>query len=72
MIDLADDHYELDISRARALLGWQPQHRLLDTLPRMVEALTADPHGWYTRHKMTPPSNIEKGERLEPAQQSHT
>jgi hypothetical protein len=24
MIDLADDHYELDISRARTLLGWEP------------------------------------------------
>ena len=26
MIDLADDHYALDISRARTLLGWEPRH----------------------------------------------
>jgi nucleoside-diphosphate-sugar epimerase len=50
MIDLADDHYELDISRARELLGWQPQQRLLDTLPRMVEALRRDPVAWYRHH----------------------
>jgi nucleoside-diphosphate-sugar epimerase len=29
MIPHADDHFELDITRARELLGWQPQHRLL-------------------------------------------
>ena len=52
MIPLADDHYELDISRARDLLGWQPRHRLIDTLPSMVEALQADPVAWYRRHKL--------------------
>ena len=52
MIDLADDHYELDISRAQALLDWQPRHRLIDTLPRMVEALKADPAAWYKRHEL--------------------
>ena len=26
MIDLSDDHYALDISRARRLLGWEPRH----------------------------------------------
>ena len=52
MIDMADDHYELDSSRARELLGWQPQHRLLETLPRMTDALQADPVGWYKRHKL--------------------
>ena len=33
MIDLADDHYDLDISRARTLLGWEPKHSLRETLP---------------------------------------
>ena len=28
MVMMADDHYELDISRARELLGWEPKHRL--------------------------------------------
>ena len=26
LIDLASDHYALDISRARDLLGWEPRH----------------------------------------------
>lgn len=52
MIALADDHYELDISRARDLLGWQPRRRLLDTLPRMVAALRADPVAWSRHHKL--------------------
>jgi nucleoside-diphosphate-sugar epimerase len=71
MIDLADDHYELDISRARTLLGWQPQHRLIDTLPHMVEALQADPVGWYKQHHMTPPADVERESRHDSAQPSH-
>ena len=53
MVDLADDHYALDISRARTLLGWQPRHRLRDTLPKMVAALKADPAGWYRENKLS-------------------
>jgi nucleoside-diphosphate-sugar epimerase len=52
MIDLADDHYELDISRARSLLGWEPKRSLRQTLPKMVEALMADPAGFYRRNKL--------------------
>lgn len=52
MIDRADDHYELDISRAEKLLGWQPQHNLMDTLPAMIENLKADPLAWYRRNKL--------------------
>jgi hypothetical protein len=26
MIEIADDHYELDINRAHRLLGWSPRH----------------------------------------------
>jgi nucleoside-diphosphate-sugar epimerase len=36
MIDLADDHYALDISRARTLLGWEPKVRLLDGLTTTI------------------------------------
>ena len=52
MIDLADDHYALDITRAHELLGWAPRHSLRDTLPRMVTALKADPPGWYKENKL--------------------
>ncbi len=47
MVDMADDHYALDISRAKALLGWVPQHSLKDTLPKMTELLKTDPDRWY-------------------------
>lgn len=63
MIDMADDHYELDISRARELLAWQPQHRLLETLPSMVAALQADPAGWYKRHDLEPVPETASSER---------
>ena len=54
MIDRADDHYALDISRARELLGWEPRHSLRDTLPTMVAALKQDPVAWYRENKLEP------------------
>ncbi len=47
MIDLADDHCQLDIAHAREVLGWTPRHRLISVLPRMVDALIRDPKGFY-------------------------
>lgn len=55
MIDLADDHYELDIGKAGTRLGWEPRHRLLKTLPHIVAALKADPGGWYRHNKLGRP-----------------
>jgi nucleoside-diphosphate-sugar epimerase len=55
MIDLADDHYELDIRRARHLLGWQPRHSLRETVPTMVRRLQEDPDRWYRENKLIPP-----------------
>ncbi|WP_246206062.1 vitamin K epoxide reductase family protein [Propylenella binzhouense] len=52
MVDIADDHYALDTGRARTLIGWEPKHSLRETLPRMVEALKADPAGWYAANKL--------------------
>ena len=52
MIDMADDHMELDISKAKSLIGWQPQHSLKETLPKMIEALKADPEKWYKDNKL--------------------
>ncbi|HZS18713.1 MAG TPA: NAD(P)-dependent oxidoreductase [Candidatus Udaeobacter sp.] len=57
MIDRADDHYELDITRARTLLGWAPKRSLRETLPKMVAALKADPEKFYCDNKLgEPPS----------------
>lgn len=54
MIDRADDHFELDISRARAL-GWEPKRSLRETLPRIVAALKADPWAWYRQNELEMP-----------------
>lgn len=62
MIELADDHYALDITRARTTLGWEPKRSLRETLPKMVAALKADPLGWYREHKLTPPSWLEEAD----------
>lgn len=63
MIDLADDHYELNIDRARELLGWKPQHRLIDTLPKMIEALKRDPLAWYEQHDLEPTAALKRREQ---------
>ncbi len=56
MIDLADDHFELDISRARSVVGWEPGRRLRETLPAIVAALKADPWAWYRENELEPPA----------------
>ena len=61
MIDIADDHYEMDITRARTLLGWEPKRSLRETLPKMAAALRADPPGWYKEHKLNAPAWVESG-----------
>lgn len=61
MIDRAGDHYELDVSRARQLLGWEPKRSLRATLPKMVEALKRDPAGWYETHGLDAPKELVGG-----------
>jgi len=63
MVDMADDHWELDISRARTLLGWEPRRSLRETLPKMVAFLKEDPLGFYRENKLTPPGRLEERER---------
>jgi len=60
MIDRANDHYALDITRARTVLDWAPAHSLRQTLPKMVAALKADPLGWYREHGLEPSSWLTK------------
>ena len=61
MIDFADDHYELDISRARLVLDWEPKRRLRDTLKLMVASLKADPAAWYEAHGFKLPARRAAG-----------
>jgi nucleoside-diphosphate-sugar epimerase len=52
MIDLADAHYALSVSRARSVLNWAPCHALRETLPKMIAALRANPRQWYVDHDL--------------------
>jgi len=47
MIELADDHYALDIGRAKRLLGWSPTHDLLEELPGIVARMQEDPERFF-------------------------
>jgi len=52
MVDLADQHYPVEIGRARELLQWNPRHRLRDALPEMVRRLQDNPRQWYEANKL--------------------
>jgi hypothetical protein len=63
MIERANDHYALDISRAKQLLDWSPQRSLRRTIPVMIAALLADPIGWYRENNLElPPALAEREE----------
>jgi len=71
MIDQASDHYQLDVSRAREVLGWEPRHSLRETLPEMIAALRADSVSWYKANELNPAKvaaeqvEIQEGEQEE-------
>src|SRR5690606_35290953 len=76
MVENSDDHYEIDISRARRLLDWQPRHSLTGTLPEMIRRLQADPTDWYAMNRLDPsvvaasaPELDQAGERLKRPQE---
>ncbi len=75
MAEMADDHYALNIRRARDLLGWEPQHSFSDDLPQLVQALKDDPPGWYQRNGVTPPDWVAaaslEGQHPEDLRQRH-
>lgn len=60
MIDLADAHYPVDISKARRMLGWEPAHLLRNTLGEMIARLKRDPERWYAENNLPLPEDKEK------------
>lgn len=60
MIDRANDHFALDITQARTLLGWEPQRTLRETLPKMIAKLQTDPADWYSENDLTLPRRLRK------------
>jgi nucleoside-diphosphate-sugar epimerase/uncharacterized membrane protein len=59
MVPLSDDHFELDISRARKILNWSPHHTLRGTLPIITRHLKHDHAIWYRRNKIPLPRWLE-------------
>lgn len=60
MIDIADDHYELDITRAKKVIGWTPKRRVDQVIPKWVGELKRDPVGWYDENKLKAPHGLVK------------
>lgn len=65
MIDMASDHYALDIYQARKQLGWEPKNRIIDKLPILIDNLKKDPLAWYNANKITAPRWIQMAEEKE-------
>ncbi len=60
MVDLADAHYPVAIGHARERLGWNPTHRLRDTLPEIIGRLKRDPRTWYEMNNLPWPEENEE------------
>jgi nucleoside-diphosphate-sugar epimerase len=60
MVDLADAHYPVLIQRAASELGWQPRHRLRDTLPEMIRRLKENPKKFYETNGLPLPKELQE------------
>lgn len=60
MIDIADDHYELDITRAKTVLGWQPKRRIDQVISKWVKEVKSDVQEWYDENKLKAPRGLEQ------------
>lgn len=70
MVEQSNDHYLLDISRARQLLEWEPRHSLRETLPKMVTSLKRDPTTWYRANRLNP-ALVAWDQKRAPSAQAH-
>jgi nucleoside-diphosphate-sugar epimerase len=72
MIERANDHYALDITRARTLLGWNPKRSLRQTIPVMIAALKSDPVRFYEENDIELPAKLKDAEQQEKAGDERT
>lgn len=59
MIDLANDHYALDISQAHDELGWWPKNFVGDVIPKMIQSLKSNPYEWYKTNQLAMPKEMK-------------
>ena len=55
MIDLADQDYRIDITKAQTQLSWSPRHSLRATLPQIARRLMEDTNRWYEENGLQQP-----------------
>ena len=58
MVDVADQEYKIDIDKARTMLGWEPRHKLRDTLPYIAGRLLEDTAKWYEMNGLEAPEEV--------------
>ena len=54
MIQYADEHYEMDVSKAKQLIGWKPFRSLKSCLPSMLEIARDRPQDWLRANEKRP------------------
>jgi nucleoside-diphosphate-sugar epimerase len=52
MIEIGDDHYAVDISKAKEVLGWTPKHFIGRSLPVIIDNLKKDPIEWFKTNQL--------------------
>lgn len=52
MVDISNDHYELNLADAEEKLGWTATRNIRTALPVIVEGLKNDPYRWYRKNKL--------------------
>ncbi len=72
MVRMSSDHFQVDASRAKELLDWQPRHSLRNTLPKMLDALKADPVGWYQANQLNSSRVAAEGVEAQEGANLHT
>ncbi|MGH9153984.1 MAG: NAD-dependent epimerase/dehydratase family protein [Acidimicrobiales bacterium] len=60
IVERTSDHYALDTTTARTLLGWRAKRSLRDGIPVIAAALKNDPERWYRANGLASP---RRGER---------
>ena len=56
LIDLAGEHYPVNVFKAQKRLDWHPEHKLQADLATMVANMRSDPKRWYDVNRLPIPS----------------
>jgi UDP-glucose 4-epimerase len=60
MIKLADEHYELDISKAKKIFSWSPKRKLENLIGKMCSDVLENPVSWYKENGLKMSKKIKK------------